>query len=66
VGRAHRINVVEHNHLAEHQSMVFETPSKLNNMDVTIRMDLGATEIFISPSYLLKCKLAVVEKIIFD
>jgi hypothetical protein len=46
--------------------MVLETPGKLNNMDVTILIDLGATESFISPNALVKCKMVVVYKNDFD
>jgi hypothetical protein len=45
MGRAHRIHAVVHNRQVEHQSTVLETLGKLNNMDVTILIDPGATEV---------------------
>jgi hypothetical protein len=55
-----------HNRQVEHQSIVLESPGKLNNMDVTILNDPNATESFISPNDLVKCKLVVAEKNDFD
>jgi len=46
--------------------MVLQSPSKLNNMDVNILIDLGATGSFISPNDLVKCKLVATEQNDFD
>ena len=66
MGRDHRIHATMHNHQVQNKSPVLKTPGKLNNMDVTILIDLGATDSFISPNSLVKCKLVAVEKNDFD
>jgi hypothetical protein len=66
MGRSHRIHAVVHNCKIENKSTVLETPSKLNNTDVIILIDLGATESFISPNDLVKCKLVATKKNHFD
>jgi hypothetical protein len=66
MGRSHRIHATMHNHLVEHQSTVLETLGKLNSMDVTILIDLGASKSFISPNSLIKCKLVEIKKKYFD
>lgn len=43
-----------------------EASSKLNGMVVTILIDHGATESFISLNALLKCKLVAIEQNDFD
>jgi len=66
MGRAHRIHVVVQNRQVEHQSTVLEASSKINGMVVTILIDPGAIESFISPNALLKCKLVEIEQNDFD
>lgn len=66
MGRAHRIHAVLQNHQVKHQSTVLEASSKLNGMDVTIFIDPGAIESFISPNALLKCKLVAIYQNYFD
>ena len=64
--RAHRIHATMHNRQVEHQSTMLETRGKLNNMDVTILIDPSATNSFISPNALVKCKLVEIEQNDFD
>jgi hypothetical protein len=61
MGRAsssHHIYAAVNNHKAEHQSMVVESSSRLNHINVKILFDSGATYSFISPSALEKTALA--------
>jgi len=61
-GRSHRIHAVVQNHQVEHQSTLLEASSKLNGMVVTIFIDFGTTQSFISPNALMKCKLVTIEQ----
>lgn len=45
---------------------MLEASTKLNGMVVTILIDPGATESFISPNALFKCKLVAIEQNDFD
>jgi predicted aspartyl protease len=45
---------------------VLETTGKLNNTTISILIDLGATESFISPNALSRCGLVATEKGDFD
>jgi len=66
MGRAHRIHAVVHDRQAEHQSSVLETKGKLNNFSISVLIDPGATESFISPNVLVKCGLVAAEQKDFD
>jgi hypothetical protein len=64
MGRAsssHQIYAVVNNCQAEHQSMVVDSSSTLNHINVKILFDYGATDSFISPSALEKSGLAAYE-----
>ena len=45
----HRIHAAVHNHQAEHQSTVVESTGKVNNVNLKILFDPGATNSFVSP-----------------
>lgn len=66
MGRAHMIHAVVQNVQVEHQPIVLEASGKLNGMVVTIFIDPGTIESFISPNSLLKCKLVEIEQNDFD
>jgi hypothetical protein len=64
MGRAsssHQIYEMVNNRQAEHQSMVVESLGMLNNVNVKILFDFGATDSFISPSALKKSGLTSYE-----
>jgi hypothetical protein len=64
MGRAsssHQIYVAVNNLQDEHQSMVVDSSSTLNHINVNILYDSGVTDSFISPSALEKSGLAAYE-----
>ena len=54
MGKAHRIHAVVNNRQAEHQSTVLETTGNIADQTLSILIDPGATESFISGAVLKK------------
>jgi hypothetical protein len=61
LGQAHRILVAMKNRQAEHQSTVFETSGTIAYQILSIFIDPGATESFISGAALKRIKVKAVE-----
>jgi hypothetical protein len=61
MGKAHQIHAAVNNHLVEHQSTVLETIGTVADQTLSILIDLGATESFISSAVLKRIKVKVVE-----
>jgi hypothetical protein len=62
MGKAHRIHAVVNNHQAEHQSTVLETTGTVADQTLSILIDPGATESFISGAALKRIKVKAVEQ----
>jgi hypothetical protein len=62
LGKAHRIHAVVNNHQAEHQSTVLETSGTIADQTLSILIDPGATESFISGAALKRIKVKAVEQ----
>jgi hypothetical protein len=62
MGKAHRIHVAANNHQAEHQSIVLETTGIVADQTLSILIDLGVTESFISGAMLKRIKVKEVEQ----
>jgi hypothetical protein len=62
LGKAHRIHAVVNNHQEEHQSTVLETSGTIADQTLSILIDLGATESFISGAALKRIKVKAVEQ----
>jgi hypothetical protein len=62
MGKAHRIHAVVNNRQAEHQSTVLETTGTIADQTLSILIDLGATESFISGAVLKRIKVKAVEQ----
>jgi hypothetical protein len=61
LGKAHRIHAVVNNLQEENQSTVFETSGTVADQTLSILIDPGATESFISGATLKRIKVKVVE-----
>lgn len=57
LGKAHRIHVAVNNRQAEHQSTMLETPGTIADQTLSILIDLGATESFISGAVIKRIKV---------
>jgi hypothetical protein len=62
MGKAHRIHAVVNNRQEEHQSTVLETIGIVVDQTLSILIDPGATESFISGAALKRIKVKVVEQ----
>jgi hypothetical protein len=62
MGKAHRIHAVVNNHQAEHQSTVLETTGTVADQTLSILIDPGAIECFISGAALKRIKVKAVEQ----
>ena len=62
MGNAHRIHAAVNNRQAEHQSTVLETTGTVADQTLSILIDPGATESFISGAALKRIKLKSVEQ----
>jgi hypothetical protein len=62
MGKAHRIHAVVNNRQAEHQSTVLETTGTVADQTLSILIDPGATESFISGAALKRIKVKAVEQ----
>jgi hypothetical protein len=62
MGKAHRIHVAVNNCQAEHQSTVLETTGTVTDHTLSILIDLGAIESFISGAALKRIKVKAVEQ----
>jgi hypothetical protein len=62
LGKAHRIHAAVNNHQAEHQSTVLETSGTIADQTLSILIDPGATESFISGAALKRIKVKAVEQ----
>ena len=62
MGKAHRIHAVVNNCQAEHQSTVVETTGTVADQTLSILIDPGATESFISSVALKRIKVKVVHQ----
>jgi hypothetical protein len=62
MGKAHRIHAVVNNRQAEHQSTVLETTGTIADQTLSILIDPGATESFISGAALKRIKVKAVEQ----
>jgi hypothetical protein len=61
LGKAHRIHAMVNNRQAEHHSIVLETSGTITDQTLSILIDLGATESFISSAMLKRIKVKAVE-----
>ena len=61
MGKAHRIHAVVNNCQAEHHSTVLETTGTVADQTLSILIDPGATESFISGAALKRIKVKAVE-----
>ena len=61
MGKAHRINAVMNNRQAEHQSTVLEMTGIVADQTLSILIDLGAIESFISGAVLKRIKVKEVK-----
>ena len=57
VGRSHRVFAVVDNRQAEHQATVIEAVGIIQGSRVTVLFDSGATDSFVSPFFVERCKL---------
>jgi hypothetical protein len=57
MGKAHRIHAAVNNHQEEHQSTVLETTGTVADLTLSILIDPGATESFISGAALKRIKV---------
>jgi hypothetical protein len=62
LGKAHQIHAVVNNRQAEHQSTVLETSGTIADQTLSILIDPGATESFISGATLKRIKVKAVEQ----
>jgi hypothetical protein len=62
MGKAHRIHVAVNNRQEEHQSTMLETTGTVVDQTLSILIDPGATEIFISGAALKRIKVKAVEQ----
>jgi hypothetical protein len=62
MGKAHRIHAAVNNRQAEHQSTVLETTGTVADQTLSILIDPGATESFISGAALKRIKVKAVEQ----
>jgi hypothetical protein len=62
MGKAHRIHAVVNNRQAEHQSTMLETSGTVVDQTLSILIDPGATESFISGAALKRIKVKAVEQ----
>jgi hypothetical protein len=62
MGKAHRIHAAVNNRQAEHQSIVLETTGTVADQTLSILIDPGATESFISGAALKRIKVKAVEQ----
>jgi hypothetical protein len=62
MGKAHRIHAVMNNRQAEHQSTVLEMTGTVADQTLSILIDLGAIESFISGAALKRIKVKAVEQ----
>jgi hypothetical protein len=62
MGKAHRIHAAVNNHQAEHQSTVLEMTGTVADQTLSILIDPGATESFISGAALKRIKVKAVEQ----
>jgi hypothetical protein len=62
LGKAHWIHVVVNNHEIEHPLNVLETSGTVADQTLSIFIDLGATESFISSAVLKRIKVKAVEQ----
>jgi hypothetical protein len=62
MGKAHQIHAVVNNRQAEHQSTVLETTGIIADQTLSIFIDLGATESFISSAALKRIKVKAVKQ----
>jgi hypothetical protein len=61
MGKARQIHVAVSNHQAEHQSTMLETTGTVADQILSILIDPGATESFISGAALKRIKVKAVE-----
>eukprot|EP00253_Pinus_taeda_P028908 PITA_28908 len=59
---AHRIHAAINHRHAEHQATVVESAGMINNIPLSVLIDPGATDSFISPSTILRCGLIAHEQ----
>jgi hypothetical protein len=62
MGKAHQIHAAMNNCQAEHQSTVLETTGTVTDQTLSILIDPGATESFISGAALKRIKVKAVEQ----
>jgi hypothetical protein len=62
LGKAHQIHAAMNNHQEEHQSTVLETTGTITNQTLSILIDPGATESFISGVALKRIKVKAFEQ----
>ena len=62
ISKAHRIHVAVNNHQAEHQSTMLEMTSTIADQTLSVLIDPGATESFISCAALKMIKVKVVDQ----
>jgi hypothetical protein len=62
MGKAHRIHAAVNNYQAEHQSTVLEMTGTIADQTLSILIDPGATESFISSAVLKRIKVKAVEQ----
>jgi hypothetical protein len=62
LGKAHRIHAAVNNRQVEHQSTVLEMSGIVANQTLSILIDQGATESFISSAVLKRIKVKAVEQ----
>jgi hypothetical protein len=62
MGKAHRIHAAVNDRQAEHQSTVLETTGTVADQTLSILIDPGATESFISGAVLKRIKVKAVEQ----
>eukprot|EP00253_Pinus_taeda_P021555 PITA_21555 len=58
----HRIHVAINHRQAEHQATEIESAGMINNIPLSVLIDPGATDSFISPSTILRCGLTAHEQ----
>jgi hypothetical protein len=66
MGRSHKIHATIHERQAKHQSSILETTCKLNGISISILIDLGVIESFISPNDLLRSSLVATKQSNFE
>ena len=57
--KMHKINSALENRQADHQNSMVEVQGMIQNVSVSILIDLGASLSYISPSIVEKCKLSL-------